>query len=307
MRTRPDRIDRNTLYGLLAIFLWSTTVALIRSLAEQIGPLTAASSIYLLGGALSLGRAISSGHLKNQIQGLPRLYLLGCGALFALYMFSIYLGIGLASSRLQALEIGLLNYLWPALILVFSVFLLGKKPRLLLIPGTLVSILGVLLVLTQGASISWSSFSRNVASNPPAYVLGLTAGISWALYSTLARRWGGPQSGGGIPFFMVATGLVLLLLRFFHAEQSEWTFRAISEMLFMSLATLVAYASWDTAMRKGDVVLLGACSYFIPLLSTLVSCLYLKIAPELNLWLGCGAIILGSLISWASVSDRTPL
>ena len=44
-----------------------------------------------------------------------------------LYMFSIYLGIGLASSRLQALEIGLLNYLWPALILVFSVFLLDKS------------------------------------------------------------------------------------------------------------------------------------------------------------------------------------
>jgi drug/metabolite transporter (DMT)-like permease len=222
-------------------------------------------------------------------------------------MFSIYLGIGLADSRLQALEIGLLNYLWPALILVFSVFLLGKKPHFLLVPGTLIAMLGVFLVLTQGASISWSTFSSNVAGNPPAYVLGLIAGVSWALYSTLARRWGGPQSGGGIPFFMVATGLILLLLRFFHAEQSQWSFRAISEMLFMSLATLVAYASWDMAMRKGDVVLLGACSYFIPLLSTLVSCLYLKIAPELNLWLGCGAIILGSLISWASVSDRTPL
>jgi len=75
----------------------------------------------------------------------------------------------------------------------------------------------------------------------------------------------------------------------------------------MSLATLAAYASWDTAMRKGDVVLLGACSYFIPLLSALMSCLYLKIAPEPNLWLGYGSIILGSLISWASVSDRTPL
>jgi drug/metabolite transporter (DMT)-like permease len=307
MRTRPDPLDRHTLYGLLAILLWSTTVALIRSLAERIGPLTAASSVYLLAGALSLAQIGYSGHLKKQIRGLPRSYLFGCGVLFAFYMFSIYFGIGLAGNRLQAIEIGLLNYLWPALILVFSVFLLNKRAHFLLIPGTLVSMLGVFLVLTQGTSISWSSFSRNVTSNIPAYALGLTAGISWALYSTLARRWGGSQSGGGIPFFMGATGLLLLVLRFFHAEQSQWSFRAVSEMLFMSLATLVAYASWDRAMRKGDVVLLGACSYFIPLLSTLVSCLYLEIAPELNLWLGCGAIILGSLISWASVSDRTPL
>ena len=112
------------------------------------------------------------------------------------------------------------------------------------------------------------------------------------------------MSGNAVPFFMMATGLILLFIRFFFAEQSLWTLRSVAEILFMSLATLFSYIFWDVAMRKGDMVLVAASSYFIPFLSTLVSSLYLGITAGLRLWVGCGCIILGSLISWASVSDR---
>ena len=112
------------------------------------------------------------------------------------------------------------------------------------------------------------------------------------------------MSGNAVPFFMMATGLILLFLRFLFPEQSLWTLRSVAEVLFMSLATLFSYIFWDLAMRKGDMVLVAAASYFIPFLSTLVSTLYLGISTGLRLWLGCGCIILGSLISWASVSDQ---
>jgi len=71
----------------------------------------------------------------------------------------------------------------------------------------------------------------------------------------------------------------------------------------VSLATTIAYVFWDRAMRKGDVVLLGSSSYFTPLLSTLVSCLYLGVAANAKLWLGCILIVMGSLMSWLSVSE----
>lgn len=112
------------------------------------------------------------------------------------------------------------------------------------------------------------------------------------------------MSGNAVPFFMMATGLILLFVRFFFPEESLWTLRSVAEVLFMSLATLFSYIFWDLAMRKGDIVLVAASSYFIPFLSTLVSSFYLGITVSLRLWLGCGCIILGSFISWASVSDR---
>jgi drug/metabolite transporter (DMT)-like permease len=307
MKTRTLGLDRNTPYGFLAIMLWSTTIAVIRSLSEQLGPLTAAACIYLVGGAASLGMSFFSRNRWIRVRDLPRRYLIGCGALFVLYMFAIYLGIGLATDRHQVLEIGLLNYLWPALTLLFSIPLLNKKPRPSLVPGTLMALFGVFLVLVQTTSISWISFSKNVTSNPLAYFLGLVAGVSWALYSTLTRRWGGPRNDGVVPFFMLATGVLLFFLRPLHPEKTLWSLRAVLEMSFMSLATVTAYVSWDIAMRKGNVVLVAACSYFIPLFSTLVSSLYLQITPGLTLWLGCGLIILGSLISWISIDDPIPV
>ncbi|MCX5735162.1 MAG: hypothetical protein NTW68_12655, partial [candidate division NC10 bacterium] len=44
---RSDRADRNTILGFCAILLWSVTVALARSISEQIGPLTAGAAVYL--------------------------------------------------------------------------------------------------------------------------------------------------------------------------------------------------------------------------------------------------------------------
>jgi len=306
LQKRELQLNRYTLCGFAAILLWSTTIAVIRSLSEQVGPITSAASVYLLGGFLSLVPISYSRTRIEQVRAFSRLYLLGCGSLFIFYMLVVYLAVGLASNRQQVLEVGLINYLWPALTLFFSVFLLGKSAQLSLIPGTILGFFGAFLVLTQSDTVSWTSFSRNVMSNFWAYSLALMASVSWGLYSHLSRRWGGAVSGNAVPFFMMATGIILLFVRFFFPEQTLWTLKSIGEALFMSLATLFSYIFWDQAMRKGDMVLVAASSYFIPFLSTLVSSLYLGITAGLRLWLGGGCIILGSLISWASVSDRGP-
>ncbi len=297
-------MNRYTLYGFVAIILWSTTVAIIRSITEQVGPLTGAASVYLFGGIVSLGASLRSENRTIWIRGLSLHYLLGCGILFLLYMLALYLAIGLAGDRHQVLEIGLVNYLWPALTLLFSLLLLKKRARLWFIPGTVLALLGVYLVLTQEGSISWTSFSRNLKSNPLAYALAGLAALSWGLYSNLTRRWGGPSEGGAVPWFMLATGFVLFVLCLLRPEGSIWSVRAAAEILFMGLATSVAYIFWDLAMRKGEMVLVAACSYFIPLFSTLVSCLYFGITAGTKLWIGCVLIILGSLISWRSVCDE---
>ena len=56
-------------------------------------------------------------------------------------------------------------------------------------------------------------------------------------------------------------------------------------------------------MRNGDLLFVAACSYFTPLLSTLVSCAYLKVAPGYRLWVCCVVMVIGSLVSWRSLSD----
>jgi drug/metabolite transporter (DMT)-like permease len=301
--SRRQRVS-GTLGGLAAILLWSATIALARSVSESLGPLTAAAVVCLVAGAASLGRFACRPQLFRQVMRLPGRYLLGCGTLFAVYMIALFLAVGLAEDRSQVLEVGLVNYLWPALTILLSVAILGKTAGLLLVPGTLLALAGVVLVMTQRASVSWQSLSANVASNPAAYALALAAACSWALYSNLTRRWAGAERVGAVNAFLPATGILLLVLSLSVEKHVAWNGRAVVEAACLGVLTWAAYGFWDLAMRKGDVVLVSACAYATPLLSTLLTCLYLRVSPAGNLWIGCCLIVVGSLLSWVSVADQ---
>lgn len=302
---RKVRLDRNTGAGLAAIFIWGTSIALVRSISEQVGPLAGAAAVHLIGGIFSFAFFLcrSKGSLLP-LRSLSAKFFFACGALFILYMLALFLAVGMAADRHQVLEIGLLNYLWPALTILFSLFLLHKKGNFILVPGTFLALSGVFLVLIQGQSISLTSVAGNAAGNPAPYALGLAAAISWGLYSNLTRRWAGSPARGAVELFILVTGLVFLLLFWLTGESRAWTWRAGLEVTFMGLATALAYILWDLAMRKGDIIFVAACSYFTPLLSTLLSCLYLQVTARISLWLGCLLIVAGSLLSWVAVSDR---
>jgi drug/metabolite transporter (DMT)-like permease len=289
--------------GFAAILLWSSSVALVRSLSEAVGSLTAAALVYGVSGILAAGRCLLVPGAWGRAWRLPRKYLLGCGGLFVLYMPLFYLAVGTAGSRQQVLEVGLLNYLWPSLTILFSLVLLGRRATWLLLPGTGLALAGIILVLTQGAEVSWRSFAQHVAGSPAAYGMGAAAGVSWALYSALTRRWADGERGGGVDLFLPAAGLILIALSFCWGAWPAWSSRAIVEAGLLGIITYAAYGLWDAAMRRGNVALVAAGSYLTPLLSTLISSVYLGVAPTAGLWVGCGLLVAGSLLSWLSVAE----
>lgn len=298
------RIDWNTAGGFAAVVLWSTTVALARSLSEQVGPLAAGAGVYLIAGLFCLPRLVHRRTLVRQGPCLSRRYVFGCGFLFVLYTVLLFLAVGSVRDRQQVLEIGLINYLWPAATVLFSLLLLGQQANLLLAPGTVLALAGEFLVITQGDRVSWGAFAGHVRVSPVPYALALIAAVAWALYSTLTRRWSRPQAGGAVELFIPASGLTLLALSLLSPGPSVWTVRAAGEAAALGVCTVLAYGLWDAAMRKGRLLLVVVFSYFTPLLSTLVSSVYLAVTPSLRLWAGCLLLVTGSLVTWRSVRDR---
>lgn len=297
--------DPNTLLGIVAIALWSATVALARSIAERVGPLTAGAAVYLTAGGLLGLHLLWRERSFRALRRLPRRYVLGCGGLFVLYTLALFFALGLAADHGQAIEVGLLNYLWPTLTILFALILLDQRASLGLIPGTLLALCGVFLVLAQGADVTWASFVTNLSANPLAYGLGALAAVAWGLYSTLTRRWGGPDGQGAVLVFTLATGLAFCAGRVLRPEAGTWGVGVAAEVALLALSTALAYVCWDRAMRAGDVMLVASCSYFTPFLSTVVSCLYLQVRPALSLWVGCALIIAGSFLSWKSIRPAT--
>jgi drug/metabolite transporter (DMT)-like permease len=293
-----------TLGGLIAILLWSGTFALARSLSEKLGPLTTGAAVYITGTLLCSAPSIFS---RNQATAKTRhsfKYIIGCGLLFSVYTVVIYLAVGLARNRMELLEIALINYLWPAGTVILSLFLLDQRATLALWPATAVALSGVFLVMTHNADVSWTSFKAHVIENPIAFSLALTGAISWALYSNLARRWSDGGSSSGVVFFMAGASGLLLIARLGFPERSVWNSEAVVEILVLGGITAVAYALWDVAMRRGKLHLVASASYATPLLSTLVSCVYLHVTPAPRLWIGSALIVTGSLVSWRAVRPR---
>lgn len=295
----------STFLGFLAVIFWSTTIGFSRVLTEQLGPITTASAIFLLSGALGCTYVVLLGGGPRKILRLPIPYLFGCGGLFVVYQLCLYLAIGLAASRQQVLEVGMINYLWPGLTLVFSIPVLKKKARLSLVPGVLIAFGGVFLVTAQTGALSWLSFVENLRASATPYALALTAAVSWALYSNLSRRWAGAAEHGGVPVFLLLAGLTLTALRLLFPEEPHWEARTALGVLYMAIVpALLAYVFWDQAMRKGKMILVASFSYLTPLFSTVLSCLYLRVFPGANLWVGCALVIGGAVICKYSIAEQ---
>lgn len=293
--------NKYTGLGFAAVLLWSTTVALARSISEQTGPVTAGATVYLTGGVLSFAIYASKRKRLRDLVKISRFYLFGCGVLFIVYTASLFLALGLAETRYQTLELGLVNYLWPALTILFSLVLLRVKADLWLIPGTLLAITGVYFVTMDSLSFSANEFLFHVKSNAVAYFLALTAAFTWALYSNLVRLTAGKESKGVVPVFILSTGIVLLFVRYLFPESSTWNIQVIMEILILGISTALAYIFWDAAMRKGEMITVAVFSYLTPFFSTVFASVYLGVLPGSALWTGCILIILGSVISWRSV------
>jgi drug/metabolite transporter (DMT)-like permease len=233
----------------------------------------------------------------------------GCGALFVVYEFCLYVAIGLASSRQQVLEVGIINYLWPGLTLAFSIPILKRRARPWLVPGMLMAFAGVFLAAAQRESFSWASLPAGGRGRLLPYLLAFVGAICWGLYSNFSRRWAANAQGVGVPLFLLATGVVMALLRPVFHESSDWAREGLPLTVYVVLVYialvpgLLAYVFWDFAMRRGRMILVAAFSYLTPLFSTLVSCLYLQVWPARGLWIACGLLVGGAFICKLSIEE----
>ncbi len=297
--TIAARDNKSTIMGLAAIVLWSTHIGVSRSLAESIGALTSTALMFLAAGLV--GWVVSPPSLSP---AGPRSRLLARAGLFAAYTVSLALAIGLSSHRQQTLEVAILNYLWPTLTLLLAIPLLGQRARPSFALGLSLAASAAILAPIRPGVWSPAEFAQSLRINPWPYVLATLAAVLWALYSTLSRRWAADANTSAVPFFSLVAGGALLALRPFFPEPFLMTGAVAVELTYMALfPTLLAYGMWDRAMRKGHVTLVVACSYAIPVLSTLSSALYLRVSVAWTVWVACALVALGAYVSHVSMKD----
>ena len=111
-----------TSIGFTAILLWSL-LALFTAASGAVPPFQLSAMTFLIGGLVGVAGWIAGPLGLRALAQTPVVWVLGVGGLFG------YHALYFASLRLAPpAEAGLVNYLWPLLIVLFSSFLPGVRP-----------------------------------------------------------------------------------------------------------------------------------------------------------------------------------
>ncbi|HAU5602934.1 TPA: drug/metabolite DMT transporter permease [Citrobacter koseri] len=284
--------NRATAIGLTAILLWSTIVGLIRSVTGALGAVGGAAMIYTLSSSILL---LTVGFPK--ISAFPRKYLIVGGLLFVAYELCLSLSVGFAGSGSQAIEVSMVNYLWPSLTLLLAVITDGKKLRPLMLAGMFVCLAGVGKVIGGEHGLSIPDMTTNIASSPLSYGLAFAGAIIWSIYCVLTKK-NAEGCNGITPFFMLTAAVLWLKFSLAGNAPMDFTPRVIVDLVLVSCAMGLGYAAWNTGILHGNVAVLATASYFTPVLSALFAALLLGESLGYAFWMGALMVSMGSVICW---------
>ncbi len=283
-----------SLIGLVAILLWSAIVGLIKSVSEGFGPVGGAALIYTCSAVLLL---FTIGFPK--IQKFPVSYLIIGSVLFVCYELCLSLSLGFTHSGRQAIEVGMVNYLWPSMTILLAVIVNRQKTSPLIIPGVVLAIIGIGRVLGGNGGFSLTEMMNNVMDNPLSYGLAFSGAVIWAIYCVVTQRIA--RGNNGITLFFILTALTLWV-KYFTSPQPEFvlSWHAWISLLLAAMAMGFGYAAWNVGILHGNVTVLAAASYFIPIISAVLAAFMLDSHLTLAFWQGTAMVSLGSLICWWS-------
>jgi drug/metabolite transporter (DMT)-like permease len=246
-----------TLIGLTAILMWSL-LAVLTVATGKIPAFQLAAMTFAVGALTGFLTWIGRPNAVRAVRQPPLAWIVGVGGLFG-YHALYFLALRFAPPA----EAGLLNYLWPLLIVLFSSLLPGERLAPHHVIGAVLGLAGTVLLF---AGNSGGGFAPGQV---PGLIAAFVAAFVWAAYSVMSRKLKSIPTDA-VAGFCLATAVLAAIV---HGtiEVTVWPDGAAQWLAILALGVGpvgAAFYAWDIGMKRGDIRVLGAASYATPLLST---------------------------------------
>ncbi len=276
-----------TAVGFIAILMWGLLAFLSKS-AEAIPPLQLNAMGFFVGGLVG----IASWPFRRQAYLVLfgqkwQVWALNVGALFGCHLLYF-----IAIRNAPAVEVSLIAYTWPLLIVVFSAFAPGETLKWYHVLGVALGVAGAFIVITKG-QLSLLSGGLRLG-----HIIAIPYAIMWAGFSVLIRKYGTVPSDIVVGFCFACAALSGV--SHFVLEPTLWTLSSSQWFAVLSLGLLpmgLAFYAWDFGMKHGDRMILGVSSYAAPLLSTLVLIGSGFAVYHWSIAIGCLLITAGAIVA----------
>ena len=288
--------NQATAIGFTAILMWAL-LALFTVGSAPVPPFQLNALCFTIGGIIGLAWTARAGRLHLLRAVSWKVYAFGTLGLFgyhALYFSALRLA--------PAAEAGLIAYLWPLLIVLFSGLLPGERLRPGHIAGALAAFAGAALIIARGTAGGADPAAL------PGYALALACALTWSSYSVLSRRLGAVPTAS-VTIFCLASA-ALSVPAHLATETTLWpdSLRGWAAVACLGLGPVgLAFYSWDIGVKRGDIQLLGTASYAAPLLSTIILVVSGAADPGLHLALATVLITVGAALAARAGARQRPV
>lgn len=273
-----------------AVLLWSSYAAIVVNLT-QLPPL------------LLMGLGLSVGGLTGVLGYKKWIWNFEFFVTTAISTYFYNLLLFLAFQKGHPVVVNFINYLWPALLVLISVWAHPlQKIKKLQVIGLIVSFIGCAVAL-----FGYTGQTKE-GNSILAYSLAFMAAVLWASYSYRIEKFKNISSWNiGPPVFVA--GLCSIVLSKLTGE--SWALDALRLqksfpwILFLGLGSMgFAFTLWQAGIQKHGARSVGSLSYLTPVLSSIWLVLMLGEPFQFALALSLGLVLLGTWLS--SVDLRKP-
>ncbi|MFZ4762029.1 MAG: EamA family transporter [Alphaproteobacteria bacterium] len=282
------------LAGCIALGAWSSS-ALIIAFSAHITPLLLCAAASFIGFIFCLMYWFCTGsNIKEKFAMSAQSYLVGTVGIAG---YSI---LWICSLKLAPpFEANCINYLWPALLLLFSSRMEKIKLSALQSLSLLFSLCGVGLIFLR----HWHGIENNMPNVKEGIGLffALAAAIIWAIYSTILKKMSFKSESNAV-FLLITAILSGLLSLMLEKEQSlEMLTTNILPITLLGF-TRISYIFWDYAMKNGQQQNLAVPSYLVPVLSLSLLALFTPTPWSVTSSVGAIFIVFACLLAqWPKI------
>lgn len=280
--------------GILTILAWGS-LGLLGKEASSLPPFFVLAVCFA--GATAIGMALIVA-MPQPVGGKPVMSFkevsIG-GAFLFIYHFLYFL----AFHHAPAVEVSLLNYLWPAFVIIIGnmFFALGSGIR-----GFVAAAIGFLgIIVLFGADPVAFVDSGNLFG----FGLALAGAVVWATYSNLRRK----GQGDVLRTVAAICGMAALLAIGFSAATEKIPTLSAIHLWTLALLTIGpaggVFFLWDIALKNGDAAWLAVLGYAAPVVSTALLIAAGYADPSIRTVAATALIALGGVASAGSSTSTS--
>ncbi|MDR7073463.1 DMT family transporter [Fictibacillus barbaricus] len=173
-----------------------------------------------------------------------------------------------------SINASLVNTSTPIVIYMLSFIVLKERLNKNQIIGTVLSLFGILFILSKGSLAILLNFSFNKGD-----LIVIAAVICWGIYSLLIKQYAGRLPGFSTFTVCMVLGIFLLLPFYIHESATtpvHWSVGSVLTILYTGIfASIVAFMSWNTAVARVGANKAGVFLNLIPVFAAFFAVLFI--------------------------------